>query len=142
MKNIHLRFYSLIPGGPFLQRKMKGTGLFPKGEPDDGEELLIAAIREFKEETGILPKGNFMPLGSITQKGGKEVYAWAVEGNFPADFVHECNIIEIEWPPRSGKYEEFPEVDKVEFFSVEAAKKKIKEAQIPIIERLEEHLSV
>ena len=130
------------PGGPYFAMKDEGHWTIPKGEPDDGEELLIAAMREFKEETGIIPTGNFIALGSITQKGGKEVYGWAFEGNIPKGFVHECNVIDIEWPPRSGKYMEFPEVDKVEFFPLEQAKKKIKETQIPLIEKLEEHLKI
>lgn len=128
------------PGGPFFTKKDAGHWTIPKGEPDDAEDLLITAMREFKEETGITPAGDFIPLGSITQKGGKEVVAWAFEGNLPDGFVHECNVVEIEWPPRSGKIKEFPEVDKVEFFSAEKSKVKIKEAQIPLIERLEKFI--
>lgn len=132
------------PGGPIFTKKDEGHWSIPKGEPDEelNEELLVTAMREFKEETGITPLGNFIELGSITQKGGKVVYAWAVEGTLPEGFVHECNLFEMEWPPRSGKYEEFPEIDRVEFFNVENAKKKIKEAQIPLINRLMEHLKV
>lgn len=128
------------PGGPFFAKKDEGHWTIPKGEPDDAEDLLITAMREFKEETGITPVGDFIPLGSIIQKGGKEVIAWAFEGSLPDGFIHECNLVEIEWPPRSGKLKEFPEVDKVEFFSAEKAKEKIKQAQIPLIERLEKYL--
>jgi len=128
------------PGGPYFAKKDEGHWTIPKGEPETDEDLLITAIREFKEETGINASGDFIPLSSIVQKGGKEVFAWAVEGDFPKDFVHECNFFEIEWPPRSGKFEEFPEIDKIEFLDVETAKKKIKEAQIPLVEKLEEHL--
>lgn len=128
------------PGGPFFKKKDNGHWSIPKGEPDVDEEMLVTAMREFKEETGMTPLGNFISLGSIVQKGGKEVFGWAVEGDFPDDYVHECNFFEMEWPPNSGKYEEFPEIDEVEFFTVDEAKEKIKAAQIPLIERLEEYL--
>jgi len=128
------------PGGPFFAKKDDGHWTIPKGEPDENEELLLAAKREFEEETGIKADGEFIELGSITQKGGKEVSGWAFEGNLTDDYVHACNTVTLEWPPRSGKFKEFPEVDKVEFFNLEKAKKKIKEAQIPLIERLEEKL--
>lgn len=130
------------PGGPFFAKKDNNHWSIPKGEPDGDEDLLITAMREFKEETGLTPLGNFINLGSITQKGGKEVFAWAVEGDFPAGFVHECNTFEIEWPPRSGKFQEFPEIDKIEFFTVDKAKEKIKETQIPLLERLMQHLEM
>lgn len=127
------------PGGPYFAKKEDGHWSIPKGEPDD-EDLIIAAMREFNEETGLIAKGDFIPLGSIVQKGGKEVHAWAVEGDFPPGFVHTCNTVEIEWPPRSRKFIEFPEIDKIEFFTAEEAKKKIKSTQIPFIERLMEAL--
>jgi|SRR4030095_11010597 len=130
------------PGGPFFAKKDEGHWTIPKGEPDDAEDLLITARREFEEETGINPEGNFIPLDSIIQKGGKEVFAWAFEGNIPDGFVHKCNTVKIEWPPRSGKIKDFPEVDRVEFFSVELAKLKIKEAQIPLIERLLQYINI
>jgi len=104
--------------------------------------LLLAAIREFKEETGLKPGGNFIELGSIMQKGGKKVYAWAFEGTLPEGYVHTCNSFEVEWPPHTGKYVDFPEVDKVSFFNSETAKQKIKETQIPLIEKLEERLGI
>lgn len=129
------------PGGPYFTKKDNGHWSIPKGEPEPGEDLLVSAIREMKEETGLNVTGEFKPLGSIVQKGGKEVFAWAVEGDMPEYYVHECNYIDIEWPPDSDNYEEFPEIDKVEFFDAETAKKKIKEAQIPLIEKLEEILS-
>lgn len=124
------------PGGPYFQRKDDGHWSIPKGEPETEEELLVTAIREFKEETGITPIGEFIPLGSIIQKGGKEVFAWAFEGDLPKNYIHECNIFEEEWPPNSGEYREFPEVDKVGFFNINDAKQKIKGAQIPLIDRL------
>ncbi|NOS86470.1 MAG: NUDIX domain-containing protein [Ignavibacteria bacterium] len=124
------------PGGPYFHKKDEGHWSIPKGEPEVEEELLVTAIREFKEETGITPIGDFIPLGSIVQKGGKEVFAWAFESDLPPNYIHECNIYEEEWPPHSGEFKEFPEVDKVGFFGIDEAKQKIKGAQIPLIDRL------
>ncbi len=131
------------PGGPYFAKKDEGNWSIPKGEPDDGEDLLVAAIREFDEETGLKAEagGEFIELGSIIQKGGKEVYGWALQGDFPENHNHTANLVKIEWPPRSGEKISFPEVDKAEFFNVSDAKNKIKEAQIPLIERLEEYLN-
>jgi predicted NUDIX family NTP pyrophosphohydrolase len=127
-------------GGPFFKNKDLGHWSIPKGEPDENEDLLLTAIREFEEETGFKPEGEFISLGSITQKGGKEVFAWAVEGDMPLEHVHTSNFVELEWPPRSGKLIRFPEVDKIEFCDLIKARQKIKEAQIPLIERLEKYL--
>ena len=129
------------PGGPFFRNKDDGHWSIPKGEPSDKEsDLLETAKREFEEETGITPGGKFIPLGSILQKGGKTVYGWAFEGDLPDDFVHKCNSFETEWPPHSGKKMMFLEIDKVEFFTIDKAKKKIKQAQIKLIENLEEYI--
>lgn len=131
------------PGGPFFRNKDDGSWSIPKGEPGDGEaELLETAKREFEEETGITPEGSFIPLGSILQKGGKTVYGWAFEGTLPDGFVHKCNSFETEWPPRSGKKMKFLEIDKVGFFEPQKAKIKIKQTQVPLIERLEEILRI
>jgi predicted NUDIX family NTP pyrophosphohydrolase len=127
------------PGGPFFRKKDEGYWSIPKGEPGEGEELLDAAIREFEEETGITPAakaGDYINLGSIVQKGGKEVFAWAVEGDYVKNPDFKSNEFEMEWPPRSGKMMMFPEIDKVEFFPVEEAKKKIKERQRELIDKL------
>ncbi len=129
-------------GGPFFAKKDEGYWSIPKGEPDKGEELLNTALREFKEETGLAPEGEFMELGSIVQKGGKEVFAWGAKGDLPAGYNHVANMVELQWPPKSGKTLRFPEVDKVEFFEIEEAKKKIKEAQIPLMDRLLEKLGI
>ncbi|MEO8514167.1 MAG: NUDIX domain-containing protein [Ignavibacteria bacterium] len=129
-------FFLAHPGGPYFNKRDDGHWSIPKGEPDEDEELIVTAMREFKEETGITPIGDFIPLGSIVQKGGKVVHAWAFEMDLPENYAHECNMFEEEWPPHSGKYVEFPEVDKVSFFSFEDAKLKIKAAQIPLIEKL------
>lgn len=138
IKNGNPEFFLAHPGGPFFHKKDDGHWSIPKGEPDITEELLVTAMREFKEETGITPVGTFIPLGSIVQKGGKEVHAWGFESDLPPNYVHECNIFEEEWPPHSGEFKEFPEIDKVAFFPVDEAKQKIKKAQIPLIEKLVE----
>ena len=141
IKNGTLEVLLAHPGGPYFAKKDEGHWSIPKGEPDIEEDLLVTAMREFHEETGLIPTGDFVPLSSISQKGGKEVHAWAFEFDFPPGFVHECNEIEIEWPPRSGKFIEFPEIDRIEFFNASDAKKKIKDTQIPFIERLTEILN-
>lgn len=128
------------PGGPYFSKKDEGHWSIPKGEPDEGEELFDAAVREFKEETGITPGGSFIPIGSVVQKGGKIVHAWAFEGSSGPDPQHISNTFELEWPPRSGRIMSFPEIDRVEFFASEVAKVKIKQAQVPFIERLMQNL--
>ena len=97
-------FFLAHPGGPYFHKKDDGHWSIPKGEPEDGEDLLITAMREFKEETGITPIGNFIQLGSIIQKGGKEVFAWGFESDLPKNYEHQCNMFEEEWPPQSCKY--------------------------------------
>lgn len=129
------------PGGPFYAKKDEGYWSIPKGEPDGKEELLEVAIREFEEETGLKPEGKFIELGSIIQKGGKQVHAWAFEGYLPLGFVHTCNTFKLVWPPKSGNIKEFKEIDKIEFFDLKTAKLKIKETQIPLIDNLEQHLT-
>lgn len=126
------------PGGPFFQNKNKGVWNIPKGLPEKGEDLQKAAIREFEEETGIKAKGELLSLGTAKQKNGKIVHAWAMEGDLPEGFTFQSNLFELEWPPHSGKKQQFPEMDKATFFPTEAAKEKIIPAQIPLIERLEE----
>ena len=126
------------PGGPFWRNKDDGAWTIPKGEIQPGEDLLARAQREFEEEVGIKPSGNWIPLGSITQKGGKTVHAWAFEGNLPESFELKSNTFEIEWPPRSGKFNNFPEIDRAEFFPEELARRKINPAQIPFFDRLRE----
>ena len=129
------------PGGPLFARKDHGHWTIPKGEPDPDEPLLAAARREFGEEIGLpLVDGPLLDLGSIVQKGGKVVHGWAVEGDLdPSDARSET--FELEWPPRSGKLVAFPEIDRVAWFAPEEARRRIKDAQIPLIDRLEEALA-
>lgn len=124
------------PGGPLFAGKDAGFWTIPKGEIEEGEGELEAARREFEEETGMRPEGAFIPLGSITQRGGKIVRAWAFEGDCDPGTVRS-NTFRMEWPPRSGKQQEFAEIDRVGFFSIEEAKKKINAAQVPLVEALE-----
>ena len=129
------------PGGPFFARKDNGHWTIPKGEPDEGEDLLAAAQREFGEETGFVPTGPFIDLGTILQKGGKTVHAWACEGDMPEGHVHSCNTFSTEWPIGSGKFQAFPEIDKVCFFPIPQARLKLKETQLPLLDRLLDHLA-
>lgn len=124
------------PGGPFFKNKDAGTWSLPKGEFQPGEEPLAAAIREFKEELGTVPEGNFIPLTRIVQKGGKSVYAWALEADFDTAVIH-CNTFSLEWPPSSGRMQEFPEIDKAEWFKIPTAKEKILESQLFLLVELE-----
>ena len=129
------------PGGPLFVSRDEGYWSIPKGEPDDAHEsLLDVARREFEEETAhAVPDGPTIDLGSIVQKGGKVVHAWAVEGDLdPA--VAESNPFEMEWPPRSGRRASFPEIDRVAWFDAAEACRRVKETQIPLIERLEDAL--
>ncbi len=124
------------PGGPFFQNKDDGAWSIPKGEVEPDEDLLEAAQREFEEETGVRPEGPFIALTPVKQKGGKVVYAWAFQGDCdPSSTV--SNTFTMEWPPKSGRQMEFPEIDRADFFDVATAKTKIKAGQEPLIEELE-----
>ena len=124
------------PGGPFWAKKDLGAWSIPKGEHADDEDPLAAARREFAEELGQAPPdGEPVPLGEVRQKGGKRVVAWALEGDLDPATV-ASNAFEIEWPPRSGRLQEFPEVDRAEWFSLEEARRRILEGQIPLLEAL------
>jgi predicted NUDIX family NTP pyrophosphohydrolase len=123
------------PGGPFFRNKDNGVWSIPKGEFTDGEEALDAAKREFEEETGQKINGEFIQLDPVTLKSGKKIYCWAVEG----DIDHETivsNLFEIEWPPRSGKKQTFPEIDRAAWFDAKTAKIKLNEAQAKLVENL------
>ena len=125
------------PGGPFWAHKESGAWTIPKGEVEAEEDQLAAARREFQEELGFSPSGDFIPLGTITQKAGKVVRAWAIEGDCDPAGI-KSNSFTIEWPPRSGKQQVFPEVDRAAFFPVDEAKRKINPAQVELISRLQE----
>lgn len=127
------------PGGPYFKKRHEGYWTIPKGEPEEGEELLATAIREFEEEIGIKPTGEFIALDYVKQKGGKTVYAWAFEGDCSLPPPLRSNLFEMEWPPRSGKRHRFPEIDRAEFFPIERAKQVINKAQVAFIERLIQH---
>jgi predicted NUDIX family NTP pyrophosphohydrolase len=123
------------PGGPFWARKDDGAWSISKGEIVDGEDPLAAARREFEEETGMRPSGEFTALQPVRQPGGKLVYAWAVCADFdPASL--KSNTFTIEWPPRSGRQAEFPEVDRAGWFGLEEARRKILKGQVNLLEQL------
>ena len=127
------------PGGPFWQRKDAGAWSLPKGEYDESEEPLAAALREWAEETGFAASPPFLPLGEVAQKSGKRVTAWAFEGTCePGDL--QCNTFEIEWPPKSGRMQNFPEIDRVQWFGLDEARRRIHPAQAAFVDRLEKLL--
>jgi predicted NUDIX family NTP pyrophosphohydrolase len=136
-----VEFLLAHPGGPFWKNKDEAAWSIPKGQIEPGEDLLARATVEFEEEIGLKPSGDCFSLGSIKQKGGKTVHAWACEGDLPQDFELKSNTFEVEWPPRSGKFKEFPEVDRAEFFEDNIARRKINPAQIPFLDRLLEALA-
>lgn len=130
------------PGGPFFAKKDAGAWTIPKGEAAPDEDLLTRARIEFEEEVGIAATSDrWIDLGSIKQKGGKTVHAWGFEGDLPDGFVVTSNEFEMEWPPRSGRRARFPEVDQACFFDEPTAREKIKATQLPLIDRLREHLA-
>ena len=137
-RNNELEVLLAHPGGPFFARKDDGVWTIPKGEAAPGEDLLTRAQIEFEEEVGFRPESvrGWIELGSIIQKGGKTVHAWGFEGDLPEGFESKSNLFEMEWPPRSGKLKEFPEIDRAEFFTEGVARRKIKPTQVPFLDRL------
>jgi len=134
LKN-ELEVFLVHPGGPIWAKKDEGAWTVPKGEYEDDEEPLTAAKREFEEETGFPATGEFLALGTIKQKSGKRVTAWAFRGDCdPANL--KSNTCEIEWPPRSGRRLEIPEVDRGRWFTIEEARKHIREEQWPLLDTL------
>lgn len=131
----NVELFLVHPGGPFWKNKDAGVWSIPKGLIDPGEEPLAAAQREFQEETGIEPRGEFLPLGTIQQKAGKLVHAWALEGDADADSI-KSNMTRVELPHGSGRWVEVPEVDRAGWFEPAAAREKINPAQAEFIDRL------
>ena len=128
------------PGGPFWKRRDAGAWTIPKGEIADNEDPETAARREFREELGVDIAQTLQPLGEITQKAGKRVIAFALQGDFDSEQLRS-NTFELEWPPRSGKRATFPEVDRVEWMDLARAREKILMAQSALLERLEQSLA-
>ena len=128
-------FLLVHPGGPFWKNRDEGAWSIPKGEVGPDEDLLAAAQREFREELGIEPRGPFLPLDSVRQKSGKRVHAWAFQGDCDPSQIRS-NTFQMEWPPKSGRMAEFPEVDRADFFDLPAARKKIVPAQRPLLDQL------
>jgi predicted NUDIX family NTP pyrophosphohydrolase len=139
-KNKQLEFFLVHPGGPFWAKKDEGAWSIPKGEYIDDEDPLAAARREFEEETGQAVSGKFIALTPVKQKNHKEVHAWAVEGDIDEKNIRS-NTFEMEWPPKSGKRQQFPEVDKGGWFDAETAREKINERQSVLIDELISKLS-
>jgi predicted NUDIX family NTP pyrophosphohydrolase len=135
-----LEVFLAHPGGPFWRGRDLGAWTIPKGLVDQGEELLTAARREFEEETGIVPREPFIPLGSVRQKAGKVIHAWAWEGDAdPGAIV--SNTTKYEWPRGSGRWVAFPEVDRCAWFSPDAARSRLNPAQAELIDRLQSALA-
>jgi predicted NUDIX family NTP pyrophosphohydrolase len=135
-KNRAIEVFLVHPGGPFWKNKDRGAWSIPKGEYEAAEDPLVAARREFEEETGThAPQGEPLPLGEIRQAGGKLVTAWAIEGDCAAESVRS-NLFELEWPPKSGKLQEFPEVDRAGWFGMAEARDKLLPGQHGFLDRL------
>ncbi len=130
-----LEVFLVHPGGPFWAKKDAGAWSIPKGEYQSDEDPLMAARRELEEETGVVAEGSFVPLGEVRQAGGKIVTAWALEYDVEAEGIRS-NTFQLEWPPGSGKLQEFPEVDKAAWFGLEEAGVRILPAQIEFLGRL------
>jgi predicted NUDIX family NTP pyrophosphohydrolase len=135
-----LEVFLAHPGGPFWRDRDAGAWTIPKGIVNEGEELLAAARREFEEETGLRPSEPFLPLGSVRQKAGKVVHAWAWEGDADADRI-TSNSARTEWPPGSGRWITYPEVDRCAWFVPAVARQRINPAQAELIGRLEQLLA-
>ena len=135
LRGSRIEVFLVHPGGPFWAKKDAGAWSIAKGEFEVGQDPLEAAKREFKEETGFAVEGNFIELTPVKQPGGKVVYAWAVMGDCEAESI-KSNTFSLEWPPRSGKRKEFPEVDRAGWFTPEVAREKILKGQLNFLEEL------
>ncbi|RZJ19790.1 MAG: NUDIX domain-containing protein [Acinetobacter sp.] len=136
-----LSFFLAHPGGPFFKHKDNGWWTIPKGLIENGEDLLVTAKREFLEEVGVAVTGDFLSLGHITQKGGKRVHCFAVAFDVdPTTMV--SNTFELQWPPKSGRLQSFPEVDRAGWFDFTEASTKINQQQAVLLDRLVSQLGV
>jgi predicted NUDIX family NTP pyrophosphohydrolase len=141
LRNRHLELFLVHPGGPFWAKKDLGAWSLPKGEYVEGEIPLEAAQREFQEETGFTAQGSFLELGTVQQSGGKLVSAWAFAGDCdPGGLI--SNRCQLEWPPRSGRMMEFPEVDRGGWFPLGEARERILKSQSPFLDRLSQMLNL
>jgi predicted NUDIX family NTP pyrophosphohydrolase len=130
-----LQVFLVHPGGPFWKKKDHGAWSIPKGEYEKGEDPLDAAKREFEEETGIKPEGEFIALDQMKQPSGKVITAWAFEGDCSPKALRS-NTFSMEWPPKSGRKQEFPEVDRADWFTLDDARKRIVKGQIGFLDQL------
>ena len=138
-RDSQLQVLLVHPGGPFWKNKDEGAWSIPKGEYEKGEDALEAAKREFEEETGIKAEGEFIALGESKQPGGKVITTWALEGDCsPAEV--RSNTFSMEWPPKSGRKQEFPEVDRADWFTLNDARKRILKGQVIFLDRLMDRL--
>ncbi len=132
-----LEVFLAHPGGPYSAAKDEGHWTIPNGRPKTDEPLLEAAQREFEEEVGLQPQGPYHELGTIRQKGGKVVHAWAFQGEWDESRQVRSNTFEMDWPPSSRSKQVFPEIDRAQFFTLPEARRKLKETQCPLLDRLE-----
>jgi predicted NUDIX family NTP pyrophosphohydrolase len=139
IRDRHLEVLLVHLGGPFWSKKDKGAWFIAKGEIEKEEDPFDAARREFQEETGFEPMGEFIPLGVVKHKGGKTVQAWAFEGDCDPSSIRS-NTFTIEWPPRSGRQQSFPEIDRAQFMSIDQAQEKMHPAEFEFVTRLETNL--
>lgn len=140
IRSQHPEVLLVHPGGPFWKNRDVGAWSIPKGEVDSDEDPLVAAQREFNEETGLVATGNFVPLTAVKQRGGKIVHAWLVGCDLDVSKIVSNNF-SMEWPPRSGKFADFAEVDRAEWFTLETANEKILESQRPLLAQARSILS-
>ena len=134
--NSQLEFFLIHPGGPFYKNTNEGVWSIAKGIPDENEDLLLAAQREFQEETGITPIGPFIELGQAKTKSGKIIHAWAFAGTWNESDGIKSNTFLLEWPPKSGKKKSCPEIDKAAWYKLDEARQKIIEGQASFINEL------
>jgi predicted NUDIX family NTP pyrophosphohydrolase len=135
-----MEVFLVHPGGPFWVNRDDGAWSIPKGEFNEGEAPLDAAKREFREETGLVAEGEFQPLNPVRQKSGKIVYAWAVHLDLNAAAV-KSNLFSMEWPRGSGRMQEFPEIDRVDWFKINLARRKILKGQLGLLDQLEQDVA-